>query len=49
MYVIDNAGRPKVMLEYEDTASWGGRVDASTVSPLPLASFRVVASPRGRL
>jgi hypothetical protein len=49
MYVIDNAGRPKVMLEYEGTASWGGRVDASTVSPLPLTSFRVVASPRGSL
>jgi hypothetical protein len=47
MYVIDNAGRPKVMVEYEATANWGGRVDASTVSPIPLDRFRVV-SPPGR-
>jgi hypothetical protein len=47
MYVIDNAGRPKVMLEYDGTADWGGRVDASTVSAIPLTAFRVIA-PRDR-
>ena len=30
MYVIDNAGRPKVMLEYEGTARWGGIVTSET-------------------
>ena len=43
MYVIDNSGRPKVMLEYEGTARWHGRLDANTVSPIPLTAFRVVA------
>jgi hypothetical protein len=48
MYVIDNAGRPKVMLEYEETARWDGEVDADTVSPIPLSAFRVVAPPPAR-
>jgi len=43
MYVIDNSGRPKVMLEYQDTARWRG-VDAKTVSPIPMRSFRVVGA-----
>jgi hypothetical protein len=43
MYVIDNAGRPKVMLEYEGTAAWDGRVDDDTVSPIPFSAFRVIA------
>ena len=43
MYVIDNAGRPKVMLEYEGTAGWDGRVDDKTVSPIPFSAFRVLA------
>ncbi len=43
MYLIDNSGRPKVMLEYEGTAHWNGLVTANTVSPLPLAAFEVVA------
>jgi hypothetical protein len=43
MYVIDNGGRPKVMLEYDATARWDGLVTASTVSPIPLAYFRAVA------
>ena len=54
MYVIDNSGRSKVMLEYEDTAQWNGMVDESTVSPLPVSAFKVlrwarpaVASPDG--
>ncbi len=46
MYVIDNSGRSKVILEYEDTALWNGRVDARTVSPIPLSAFRVLKSPR---
>jgi hypothetical protein len=42
MYVIDNSGRPKVMLEYEGTAHWNGTVNEYTVSRIPLTSFRVV-------
>jgi hypothetical protein len=42
MYVIDNAGRPKVMLEYEGTANWGGIVGSKTVNPIPLTAFRVI-------
>ena len=42
MYVIDSSGRPKVMPEYEGTAHWNGTIDESTVSPIPLTSFRVV-------
>jgi hypothetical protein len=42
MYVIDNGGRPKVMMEYEATANWDGIVTADTVSPIPLADFRAV-------
>ena len=45
MYVIDNAGRPKVMLEYEGTAHWSGVVDAQTVTPIPLSAFSVVDLP----
>jgi hypothetical protein len=46
MYVVDNGGRPKVMLEYEGTARWGDTVDAETVSPIPLSAFRIVAPDR---
>jgi hypothetical protein len=42
MYVIDNSGRPKVMLEYEGTAGWNGVVDEETVSPIPLSAFKVL-------
>jgi len=44
MYVVDNSGRPKLMLEYEGTARWNGRVDSETVSPIPLEAFRVLES-----
>jgi hypothetical protein len=46
MFVIDNSGRAKVMLEYEETARWRGRITAETVSPIPLSKFRVVETPR---
>lgn len=46
MYVIDNSGRPKVMLEYEATADWDGMVGEATVSPIPLTAFRVVPPER---
>jgi hypothetical protein len=42
MYVIDNSGRPKIMLEYEGTAHWNGRVSSRTASPIPLSAFRVL-------
>jgi hypothetical protein len=44
MYVIDNSGRAKVMLEYEGTARWRGGVDQDTASPIPLSAFRVLSS-----
>jgi RTX calcium-binding nonapeptide repeat (4 copies) len=44
MYVIDNAGRPKIMLEYEGTALWNGLVTAKTVTPIPDSAFKLVAS-----
>lgn len=46
MYVIDNAGRPKVMLEYEATARWRGIVNERTVRPIPVDALRVVPPPR---
>jgi hypothetical protein len=45
MYVVDNSGRSKVMLEYEGTAAWKGAVDAETVSPIPLSAFKVIEPP----
>ena len=44
MYVIDNSGRPKIMLEYEGTARWGGTLDEETVSPIPLSAFTLLRS-----
>jgi hypothetical protein len=44
MYVIDNSGRPKIMLEYDGTARWNGLVTSATVSPIPLSAFKLVAS-----
>jgi hypothetical protein len=45
MYVVDQGGRPKVMMEYEATARWNGRVTAETVSPIPLSRFRLLQWP----
>jgi hypothetical protein len=42
MFVIDASGRPKLMFEYKGTARWDGVVHASTVSPIPLAAFKVL-------
>lgn len=42
MYVLDNSGRPKIAFEDERTADWNGRIDAETVSPIPLSAFKVV-------
>lgn len=49
MIVIDNSGRPKVMMESEVTAKWDGRIVASTVSGIPLEDMRVLdlSSPIG--
>jgi hypothetical protein len=48
MYVIDGSGRAKVLLEYEGTARWRGRLDQHTVSPLRLSAFRVLEPPHVR-
>ncbi|MFQ5426172.1 MAG: calcium-binding protein, partial [Gaiellales bacterium] len=42
MFVVDNSGRPKVMVEFEGTASWQGAIDEGTVSPIPLERLRVL-------
>jgi hypothetical protein len=42
MYVIDRAGRPKVMIEDELTGRWNGTVTAATLSPIPWTAFRVL-------
>jgi hypothetical protein len=42
MYVIDNGGHEKVMLEDDVTAQWDGLVSAKTPIPIPLSSFKVV-------
>jgi hypothetical protein len=42
MYVIDNSGRPKIMLEDEGTARWNGIVSEETVEPIPMSAFRVL-------
>jgi hypothetical protein len=46
MYVTDNSGRAKILVEYEGTARWKGRVHAATVRPLPLSAFRSIPPPR---
>jgi hypothetical protein len=45
MYVVDASGRPKVMMEYEGTARWNGRVTEDTVRPIPLSRFLLVQPP----
>jgi hypothetical protein len=45
MYVIDHSGHAKIMLEYESTAHWHGRLGADTVRPLPMSRFKVLAMP----
>jgi 3-phytase len=42
MYVIDNAGRAKVMVEYEGTANWNGVIHEDTVSAIPLSAFKLL-------
>jgi len=42
MYVTDASGREKVMMEYEETAHWNGRITAATVNRIPLERFRWV-------
>lgn len=40
--LIDNAGFPKVYLEYDYTAGWGGDVTASMLSAAALSSYQVI-------
>jgi hypothetical protein len=43
IYLVDSAGHPKIYFEYDGTASWGSTVTASTMNPIPLSAFRVIA------
>jgi hypothetical protein len=45
MYVVDNGGRPKLLVEYAGTADWGKRLGEKTPSAIPLDGLRVVAPP----
>ena len=36
-------GRSKIYFEYDGTAHWNGRVQASTVSPIPVDCLSVLA------
>ena len=48
MYVVDNSGRAKVMMEFAGTARWkGGLVSSKTASPIPLSAFKVLAFASG--
>jgi hypothetical protein len=42
MYVIDNSGRPKVMMEYDSTARWNRTITDETLGSLRLKAFRVL-------
>lgn len=44
MYVIDNSGRPKMMLEYRGTARWAESIGSKTVKPIPASAFKLVES-----
>jgi hypothetical protein len=43
MIVIDNSGSTKIMLEDDLTAHWGATLNRTSVSQIPLTSFRVIA------
>jgi hypothetical protein len=43
MIVVDNSGSTKVMLEDNLTADWGQRLSSTSLSPIPLDKFRVLA------
>lgn len=42
MYLVDTGGRAKIAVEDDSTAHWTGMVNASTVSPIPVSSLRLV-------
>jgi hypothetical protein len=42
MYVVDTGGHPKIIIEYEGTAHWGGRITSATVSSIPVSSLRLL-------
>jgi hypothetical protein len=44
-YVVDHAGRSKVMLEYRATARWTDAIGANTTSPIPMSRFTVLQPP----
>jgi hypothetical protein len=45
MYIIDNSGRPKVMLEYDGSAVWDDAVDSRMPSAIPLSAFKLLEMP----
>ncbi len=47
MYVVDNSGSSKVMMEFQGTARWARLVSRSTAAPIPLSAFKVLAANSG--
>ncbi len=43
MIVVDGSGHPKVYMEYEVTAKWGGLIGADTLRAIPYSSFRLLS------
>jgi hypothetical protein len=44
MYLVDSSGRPKILVEDQDTAHWRGPtgITSSTVSRIPVSGFKVL-------
>jgi hypothetical protein len=42
MIIVDKSGRPKIFVEYEATATWGGYIKARTISKIPYSALRVL-------
>ena len=41
-FVVGRSGRPKIYVEHETTAKWGGRVRDATVASIPVESLRAL-------
>jgi len=42
MIVVDRSNRPKIFVEYEQTAHWNNLLEATTISKIPYARFKVL-------
>jgi hypothetical protein len=42
MIVVDRSNRPKIFVEYEQTAHWSNLLEATTISKIPYTAFKVL-------